>query len=77
MAETLKQEFVSLEIPVFVDSMGDFSLQRTYHLWPDGAIVIHSGTIRYISRIDENGTRAAAWTEEMRPLLNDILFSDK
>ena len=73
-AHRLCQEF-DLSIPVLVDSFTETSVQIQYNAWPDSALLIFNEKIKYISRLNMDGSRNMTWTAEMQPLLNDLLLS--
>jgi hypothetical protein len=55
-------------IPVLMDNMNN-SFQNAYNPWPDRAFMFLDGQIKYISRLNDDGTRNSAWTDEIAMLL--------
>lgn len=59
-------------IPILIDKM-DNNFQNAYNPWPDRAFVFLDGYIKYIAKINEDGTRNTFWTDEIANLLNSTL----
>lgn len=55
-------------IPVLMDNMNN-SFQNAYNPWPDRAFMFLDGQVKYISRLNDDGTRNSAWTDEIAMLL--------
>lgn len=55
-------------IPVLIDQM-DNAFQNAYHPWPDRAVAFVDGVLRYISMVDDNGSRPCPWTDEIERLM--------
>lgn len=67
MVELLIDEYHPT-IPILIDKM-DNNFQNAYNPWPDRAFVFLDGTIKYISKINEDGSRNTFWTDEIANLL--------
>lgn len=56
-------------IPIMIDTMeNDF--QTKYNPWPDRAFMFQNGKVKYIARINDDGTRNMVWTDEIAKLLD-------
>ena len=55
-------------IPIYVDQM-DNNFQNAYNPWPDRAFMFINNKIKYIAKINDDGTRNAYWTDEIAKLL--------
>lgn len=56
-------------IPILMDNMNN-DFQNTYNPWPDKAYMFLDGKIKYIARINDDGTRNSYWTDEISVLLD-------
>ena len=67
MVEVLMDEYHPT-IPILMDNItNDF--QNAYHPWPDKAYMFVNGTLKYIAKGNEDGTRNMAWTDEIAALI--------
>jgi len=55
MVDILQTEF-KLDIPILMDDF-DNPFQKLYKSWPDRAFVLKNKIIKYISQINDDGTR--------------------
>ena len=63
MVDVLCSEF-SISIPILMDNMNN-DFQNAYNPWPDKALMFQNGKIKYISRVNDDGTRNTVWTNEI------------
>ncbi len=70
MVALLRNEF-QLDIPCLMDTMEN-SFQNIYRPWPDRAFVFHEGVIRYMAKINDDGSRNNVWTADIANLLNGL-----
>lgn len=68
MVDLLVDEFHPT-IPIYMDTM-DNEFQNIYNPWPDRAFVFLNGKIKYIARINDDGTRDNYWTDEIARLID-------
>ncbi len=68
MVDLLVDEFHPT-IPIYMDTI-DNEFQNTYNPWPDRAFVFLNGKIKYIARINDDGTRENYWTDEIARLID-------
>jgi hypothetical protein len=59
------------KIPILMDKI-DNNFQNAYNPWPDRAFVFLDGKIKYIAKINDDGTRNSFWTNEIDELITDI-----
>lgn len=60
-------------IPILVDTM-DNEFQEAFNPWPDKAFVFIDGKTKYISKINDDGSRNTFWTTEIADLLDKYLI---
>ncbi len=72
MVEVLMEEFHPT-IPVLMDKM-DNNFQKAYNPWPDRAFVFLNGKIKYMAKINDDGSRNTFWTNEIADLLDNELL---
>jgi hypothetical protein len=58
-------------IPIYMDTMEN-SFQNVYRPWPDRAFVFCNGEIRYMAKINDDGSRNSFWTEEISKMLDGM-----
>jgi hypothetical protein len=58
-------------IPIMIDTMEN-EFQNAYNPWPDRAFVFLNGKIKYIAKINDDGTRNTYWTTEIAELLDNL-----
>lgn len=58
-------------IPILMDNMNN-DFQNTYNPWPDKAYMFLDGKIKYIARINDDGTRNSVWTDEISSILDNL-----
>ncbi len=68
MVDLLVDEFHPT-IPIYMDTI-DNEFQNIYNPWPDRAFVFLNGKIKYIARINDDGTRENYWTDEIARLID-------
>ena len=68
MVDLLVDEFHPT-IPIYMDTI-DNEFQNAYNPWPDRAFVFLNGKIKYIARINDDGTRDNYWTDEIARLID-------
>jgi hypothetical protein len=56
-------------IPILMDTMEN-EFQNAYKAWPDRACVFLNGTVKYISKLNDNGSRNTFWTDEIEQCLS-------
>jgi len=56
-------------IPIIMDTI-DNNFQNIYKCWPDRAFMFANNKIKYISRINDDGSRNCYWTKEIAELLH-------
>lgn len=59
------KEFPQWNIPTFVDTI-DNNFNTKYAAWPDRGFVIDGKCMKYISQVNDDGTRNCAWTDEIK-----------
>jgi hypothetical protein len=72
MVEVLMEE-LHPTIPVLMDKM-DNNFQKAYNPWPDRAFVFLNGKIKYMAKINDDGSRNTIWTNEIADLLDNELL---
>lgn len=72
MVELLLDEFHPT-IPILMDKM-DNNFQNVYKPWPDRAFVFLNDKIKYMAKINDDGTRNTFWTNEIANLLDNGLL---
>jgi hypothetical protein len=72
MVELLLDEFHPT-IPILMDKM-DNNFQNVYKPWPDRAFVFFNDKIKYMAKINDDGTRNTFWTNEITNLLDNELL---
>ena len=55
-------------IPIYIDTMNN-DFQNAYNPWPDRAYVFINNKIKYIAKINDDGSRNMAWTDEIATML--------
>lgn len=55
-------------IPIYIDTMNN-DFQNAYNPWPDRAYVFINNKIKYIAKINDDGSRNMAWTNEIATML--------
>jgi len=50
----------------------DNHFQNAYNPWPDRAFVFLNDKIKYIARINDDGTRNTYWTNEISEVLDNL-----
>ena len=55
-------------IPILMDNINN-DFQNIYKPWPDKAFMFLNGKIKYISQVNDNGTRNTFWSDEISKLL--------
>jgi len=70
MVDLLQDEYHPT-IPIMIDTM-DNHFQNAYNPWPDRAFVFFEGKIKYIAKINDDGTRNTFWTNEIADLLDSM-----
>ena len=68
MVDLLVDEFHPT-IPIYMDTI-DNEFQNSYNPWPDRAFVFLNNKIKYIARINDDGTRDNYWTDEIARLID-------
>ena len=68
MVDLLVDEFHPT-IPIYMDTI-DNEFQNAYNPWPDRAFVFLNNKIKYIARINDDGTRNNYWTDEIARLID-------
>ncbi len=72
MVELLLDEFHPT-IPILMDKI-DNNFQNIYKPWPDRAFVFLNNKIKYMAKINDDGTRNTFWTNEISNLLDNELL---
>lgn len=57
-------------IPVLMDNMNN-DFQNAYNPWPDKALMFYNGIIKYMSMVNDDGTRDSFWTGEISSILEN------
>ncbi len=70
MVELLLDEYHP-NIPIMIDTM-DNSFQNAYKPWPDRGFVFYNNKIKYIAKINDDGSRDNVWTDEISVLLDNM-----
>ena len=68
MVDLLVDEFHPT-IPIYMDTI-DNEFQNAYNPWPDRAFVFLNNKIKYIAKINDDGTRNNYWTDEIARLID-------
>ena len=58
-------------IPILMDNMNN-DFQNAYNPWPDKAYMFLNNKIKYIARVNDDGTRDSFWTDEIASLLENL-----
>jgi len=58
-------------IPILMDNMNN-EFQNAYNPWPDKAYMFLNGKIKYVAKINDDGTRNSFWTDEIADLLVNL-----
>jgi hypothetical protein len=58
-------------IPIMMDNMNN-DFQNIYNPWPDKAYMFLNGKIKYISNVNDDGTRNAFWSNEIAMLIDKL-----
>ncbi len=72
MVELLLDEFHPT-IPILMDKI-DNNFQNIYKPWPDRAFVFLNNKIKYMAKINDDGSRNTFWTNEISNLLDNELL---
>jgi hypothetical protein len=56
-------------IPILMDNINN-DFQNAYNPWPDRAYMFLYGKIKYIARINDDGSRNQIWTDDIISLLH-------
>ena len=73
MVELLIDEYHP-SIPILIDNMNN-DFQNTYNPWPDRAYVFLNGKNKYVSMMNDDGSRNTVWTNEIALLLDSMLIN--
>uniref|UniRef100_A0A6C0H617 Uncharacterized protein n=1 Tax=viral metagenome TaxID=1070528 RepID=A0A6C0H617_9ZZZZ len=56
-------------IPILMDNMNN-DFQNIYNPWPDKAFMFFQNKIKYISQVNDDGSRYLSWTTEISTILD-------